>query len=71
MVNSLANNRMLHPKDIKNHLNIGNDKMQKLLHMPGFPVLKIGKRYYIPEQEYFRWIEKNMGNDIIIKSSYR
>ena len=70
MVNSLNNNQILHPKDIKNHLNIGNDKMQKLLHTPGFPVIKIGKRYYIPEQEYYKWLQKNVGNSLIIESPH-
>ena len=49
--------RLLSPKDVKEHLNIGKDYVYNLIKTDGFPSIKIGKRYFIPEDAFNKWIE--------------
>ena len=58
---------MLTLEDIKNHLGISsNTTIYKLIAIKSFPKIKIGKKYLIPKNKYLKWIENNLGNDIII-----
>lgn len=34
------------------------EKTSQLVNSPGFPKLKIGKQYRIPEEELIKWIKK-------------
>lgn len=49
---------MLKPCDIQKHLGCGKDKVYKIIKQPDFPKIKIGKQFYIPEEEYLNWIKR-------------
>lgn len=58
--------RMLTPQDVQRHLGINKNKTYALIKRKGFPRIMIGSRYLIPEDEYMKWIRKNLGNEIFI-----
>lgn len=58
--------KYLSPKDISNILGMGKNKTYKLITLPGFPKIKIGKRYYIPESELDKYLNKHIGTKILI-----
>lgn len=58
--------RMLSPKDIQKIFGCSRNKTYQLIETKGFPRIKVGKQYYIPEIDLEKWIEKNKGNDIRI-----
>jgi len=61
--------RILKSKEVKEYLGIASDKtLYKLLNTKGFPQFKIGRDYYIPEDDLIDWISKNakMNTKIII-----
>jgi hypothetical protein len=41
--------KMLTVKDIQEHLHIGHNKVYALIRLKGFPKIKIGGTYFIPE----------------------
>lgn len=58
--------RMLTAKDIKENLGVSLPTVYKLLNMKSFPKIKIGKRFYIPEESYNTWIKENVKNTILL-----
>lgn len=61
--------KILKSKDVKDYLGIASDKtLYKLFNTKGFPQFKIGRDYYIPEDDFKEWISKNakMNTKIII-----
>jgi len=48
------------PEDIwrKRIIPIGKQAIYDLCHRPGFPAVKIGKRYIIPRDKLRDWLEK-------------
>lgn len=32
----------------------------ELMHEPGFPVLKIGRRIVVPKEKFIQWVEEHM-----------
>ncbi|MCM1567028.1 MAG: helix-turn-helix domain-containing protein [Dehalobacter sp.] len=40
---------------------LGKQAIYELCHRPGFPVVKIGKKFIIPRDSLRRWLEKNAG----------
>lgn len=55
---------LLTAKDIQNRLSMSSKTAYKLICTKGFPSIKIGKRYYVPEEDFNKWIEKNIGKEI-------
>ena len=53
------NTKILHPKDIKQILGCGMNRVYDIINTKGFPKIKIGNRYYIPENAFYNWIEQN------------
>lgn len=49
---------LLSTKELQTELRIGRDKAYALMHNSAFPSLKIGGRYYVPEDELQQWIRK-------------
>jgi excisionase family DNA binding protein len=41
-------------------LGIRLPKAYALVHSPGFPVMRVGKRILIPVREFFEWIKNTM-----------
>lgn len=58
--------KMLTPKDIQTLFGLSRTKVYQLIEAKGFPKIKIGRQYYIPETDLERWVEKNKGNNIQI-----
>ena len=43
------------------HVPIGTNKLYALVKEPGFPAIKIGKRYYVMADKVNEWMEKKTG----------
>lgn len=55
---SLENTKILHPKDIKLILGCGMNRVYDIINSNGFPKIKIGNRYYIPEEAFLLWLKQ-------------
>ena len=53
-------------KDVQKNLGIGKNRAYELGKLKGFPKIKIGHRYYIPEAAYNEWIKNNTKSRIIL-----
>lgn len=51
------NKEILTVKDIKNSLGCGINRAYDIIHQEDFPKIKIGNRYYIPKEEYYKWLK--------------
>lgn len=40
-------------------LGISPSSSYKLMHEPGFPVLKVGSRMVIPKEKFIQWVDQN------------
>lgn len=49
--------RILTVKDVKNILGCGMNRAYEIVNQRDFPKIKIGKRFYIPEDEFEKWLE--------------
>ena len=58
--------KMLTIKDAQAIFGCGQNKIYQIIGIKGFPKIKIGKQYYIPETDLERWVEKNKGCEIIV-----
>lgn len=58
--------KMLTVKDIQEHLHIGHNKAYALIRLKGFPKVKLGGTYVIPESKYEKWIEDHIKSQIIL-----
>ena len=36
----------------------------ELMHEPGFPVLRIGNRIVVPEEQFIQWVNERVGGDV-------
>ena len=52
-------------KDIQRILGIGKNNAYKLLKLPTFPVIKIGKRYIIPKNEFDTWVHNSIHKKLL------
>lgn len=53
-------------KDIQNFFNCGRNKALKIMQLKSFPSFQIGRTYYVAEDEVYKWIQKNKGNNIYL-----
>lgn len=58
--------KVMKVEDVKKALGIGNDKAYALMHSKGFPSTRIGKTYFITEEKFNEWLNKQAGKDIDI-----
>lgn len=58
--------KMLKPNEVAKYLNIGRDKTYALLKVKGFPSIKIGNQYLVPEDKLNEWIDSKMGKEIFL-----
>ena len=49
----------LNAETVSKVLGISPASSYKLLHEPGFPVLKIGNRMVVPKENFIQWVEEN------------
>lgn len=57
---------MLTPEDIMRHLKLGRNRTYQLIHLSGFPKIKIGNTYRIPKIQYIKWIENNVNKKVFL-----
>lgn len=58
--------KILKVKDIQDNLGISKTRAYQLIKLKSFPKIQIGHRYYIPEQAYNEWLDKNVKGKIIL-----
>ena len=58
--------KMLTVKDIKNSLGCGINRAYEIVNQSDFPKIKIGKRFYIPEDEYEKWIATYLRKEYMV-----
>lgn len=51
----------LNETTVVNVLGVSPSSVYALMHEPGFPVLKIGKRMVVPRESFIRWVEEHTG----------
>lgn len=51
--------KMYTVKDIKNYFNCGINQAYSMVSRKDFPKVKIGRRYYIPQEQFEKWIIRN------------
>ena len=59
------NNNMLTIKDVQNRLGICKNNAYKLIKLPNFPTIKIGRKYLIPQEEFENWIQKSLHKEFL------
>ena len=47
-------------KDIQRVLKIGKNNAYKLFQLPNFPIIKIGKKYLVPKDEFEKWVKNSI-----------
>lgn len=52
-------------KEVQEVLGLGKNNVYKLLKLPTFPVIKIGKRYLIPKKELEEWVSKSVRKELL------
>lgn len=60
------NKDMLTVKDLQDKLGCGRNKVYQLLASKTLPSIRIGKQYYIPIEEYSRWVNRNLDSQILL-----
>lgn len=58
--------KYLKTKDVSKILGMGKNKTYKFIQQEGFPKIKIGKTYYIPESSLEKYLEKHIGTKIMV-----
>lgn len=59
--------RILKVKDVKEILGCGIHRAYDIVNQRDFPKIKIGKRYYIPQDEFEIWLTTYLRKEYIIK----
>ena len=54
----------LSAKTVAQVLGISAAGTYELLHRKDFPVVKIGSRSVVPKEQFFAWVEKQVGGDV-------
>lgn len=62
--------KMLKPKDIAKILGCSMTRVYNIINRKDFPKIIIGKRAYIPQEEFENWI-KNYGEESIFNSEVK
>lgn len=58
--------KLLKPNEVAEYLHIGRDKTYALLKMKGFPSVRIGKQYLVPEDKLDKWVNDKLGKQIFL-----
>ena len=59
-------NKLLTPKDVQSVLNIGKNTTYKLFSLKGFPKIKIGKKYFIYEDDLEKYLKSHVKSTIYV-----
>jgi hypothetical protein len=58
--------KMLKVVDVQKHLGLSKNKAYALIQSKGFPKIIIGHRYFIPADQYEKYLKENINNKIIL-----
>ena len=58
--------KLLTPKDVQSTLNIGKNTTYKLFKLKGFPKIKIGKKYFIYEDDLEKYLKEHIKTSICV-----
>lgn len=53
-------------KDVQRHFNCGRNKALALMQSKTFPSFKIGRVYYVVENDVYEWVKKNKNHTILL-----
>ncbi|MCD7905685.1 MAG: helix-turn-helix domain-containing protein [Clostridiales bacterium] len=56
--------QLLNTSDMRKALKIGRTKLYEMINQGALPVIKIGNRYYIPEDKLDRFISSSVGKKL-------
>lgn len=45
-------------KDIQDILQVSKSKANSIMHMKGFPLIKLGKSLRVEREQFFKWLQK-------------
>lgn len=54
--------KMYTVKDIKEYFNCGINQAYSIVSKRDFPKIKIGRKYYVPKEQFEKWISRNAYN---------
>lgn len=58
--------KMYTVKDIQGIFGCGINHAYGIMHMNGFPSIKIGKQYYTPVSEFDKWVHSSLGKEFLL-----
>lgn len=58
---------LLTPKDVQQRLGLSRDRIYGLMHLKGFPRIKIGGRYYIEEEQLQNFLKQYAHRDLVLE----
>lgn len=47
-------------KDIQRILKLGKNNVYELFKLPNFPVIRLGRKYLVPKDEFEKWIKNSL-----------
>lgn len=59
-------NKLLTPKDVQFILNIGKNTTYKLFSLKGFPKIRIGKKYFVYEDDLEKYLKDHIKSTIYV-----
>ena len=58
--------KLLTPKDVQGVLNLGKNTTDKLFSLKGFPKIRIGKKYFVYEDDLENYLKEHVKSNIYI-----
>lgn len=58
---------LLTTKDVQKKLGLSRDRTYGLMHLKGFPRIKIGSRYYIEEEQLQGFLKQYAHKDLVLE----
>ena len=58
--------KLLTPKDVQGVLNLGKNTTYKLFSLKGFPKIRIGKKYFVYEDDLENYLKEHVKSNIYI-----
>lgn len=59
-----ASLRLLGVKDLQKRMGFGMEKTYALMHSVDFPSMKLGKSYFVTEENLEKWLKESEGKEI-------
>jgi len=56
--------KILSVKDVRQIFGCGLRQAYEMVHAPGFPRVKVGRKYYISAQALKKWMDDNAGGEV-------